>query len=273
MQTLAHKARAYLDTRRGERVTLQELSRAVGASPFHLQRRFKETFGLSPMDYQREVQLENAKQHMANGSRVTDALFEAGYGSVSRFYEKAAARLGMAARHYRAKGKGLAIGYTTFASDLGFVLIAATGHGLCSVKLGDDPDRLRRLLAEEFSNAELAEDPGALDGARRKIVAFIAGESSHARLQVDIRGTVFQRRVWGELARIPRGETRSYQQIARAIGKPRAVRAVGSACGANPVALVIPCHRALRADGSLGGYAWGVARKQKLLDIEKNAGK
>ena len=269
MHTLANKARAYLDARRGERVTLQELSRAVGASPFHLQRRFKERFGLSPSDYQREAQLEDAKRHLANGSRVTDALFEAGYGSVSRFYEKAAARLGMAARDYRAKGKGVAIRYTIFRSDLGVVLVAATEAGLCSVKLGDDTDQLRRLLAEEFSEAELNEDAAALEEARRRILAFIAGSASLGTIPVDIRGTVFQRRVWSELARIPRGETRSYQQIAQAIGKPRALRAVGSACGANPVALVIPCHRALRADGGLGGYAWGIERKRKLLAAEK----
>lgn len=269
MQTLAIKARAYLDTRRGERITLEELSRAVGASPFHLQRRFKQTYGISPRDYQREARLEDAKRHLANGSRVTDALFEAGYGSVSRFYEKAAARLGMAARDYRAKGKGLAIAYATFESELGVILAAATPQGLCSVKLGDDGRKLKQLLAEEFSEARLSEDDVALKEIRQKILAFIAGEAVLARVPVDIRGTVFQRRVWNELARIPRGETRSYQQIARAIGKPRAVRAVGSACGANPVALVIPCHRALRSDGGLGGYAWGVERKRRLLAAEK----
>ena len=268
-ESITTKARSYLDARRGERITLQELSRAVGASPFHLQRRFKEAFGLSPMEYQREVQLEDAKRHLANGSRVTDALFEAGYGSVSRFYEKAAARLGMRALAYRAKGKGVAIAYTIFRSKLGAVLAAATGNGLCSIKLGDNPDRLRQLLAEEFSQADISEDPGALKEIRQKILAFIAGEAVLARVPVDIRGTVFQRRVWSELARIPRGETRTYQQIARAIGKPRAVRAVGSACGANPVALVIPCHRALRSDGGLGGYAWGVERKRRLLAAEK----
>lgn len=263
------RARAYLDERRGERVTLEELARAVGASPYHLQRSFKRTLGLSPSDYQREHRLEDAKKHLANGSRVTEALFAAGYGSVSRFYEKAASRLGMAARDYRAKGEGVAIAYTTFASDLGVVLVAATGRGLCSVKLGDDPLELRRLLAEEFEKAELREDAGALKEVRRTVLAFIAGEANLARVPVDIRGTVFQRKVWEQLRRIPRGETRSYQQIAGAIGSPRAVRAVGSACGANPVALVIPCHRALRADGGLGGYAWGVERKRRLLAIEE----
>jgi AraC family transcriptional regulator, regulatory protein of adaptative response / methylated-DNA-[protein]-cysteine methyltransferase len=270
MENVIARARSYLDEHRGERVSLTELARAVGASPFHLQRRFKESLGLSPKDYQREAQLEDAKRHLKNGARVTDALFEAGYGSVSRFYEKAASRLGMPAREYRNRGKGARIAYTTFASPLGTVLIAGTERGLCSVKLGEAAEK---LLAEEFSEAELVEDEKALRPVQRAILEFLAGDASLVRIPLDIRGTVFQRKVWDQLRRIPAGETRSYGQIARAIGAPRAVRAVGSACGANPVALVIPCHRALRTDGSLGGYAWGLARKKKLLDIEKRARK
>jgi AraC family transcriptional regulator of adaptative response/methylated-DNA-[protein]-cysteine methyltransferase len=262
------RARAFLDERRGERVTLEHLARAVGASPFHLQRRFKEVFGLSPKDYQREQQLEDAKRALAGGSRVTDALFEAGYGSVSRFYEKAAARLGMAARAYRAKGKGLRIVYATFLFPIGNILLATTPRGLCAVKLGDDRAKLARLLAEEFSEAELVEDRHALADAGRAMRRFLEGDVSLARVPLDVRGTVFQRRVWEALRAIPRGETRTYSEIARAIGAPRAVRAVGSACGANPVALVVPCHRAVRADGGLGGYAWGLHRKQQLLALE-----
>lgn len=270
MENVIARARSYLDQHRGERITLTELARAVGASPFHLQRRFKESLGLSPKDYQREAQLEDAKRHLKNGGRVTDALFEAGYGSVSRFYEKAAARLGMPARAYRSGGKGARIAYTTFASPLGTVLIAGTERGLCAVKLGEGAEK---LLAEEFSEAELVREPKALPEVKRLILEFLAGDASLARVPLDIRGTVFQRKVWEQLRRIPAGETRSYGEIARAIGAPRAVRAVGSACGANPVALVIPCHRALRADGSLGGYAWGLARKKKLLEIEKRTRK
>ena len=265
MQTLIQKARHYLDERRGERVTLEELALAVGASPFHLQRRFKEAFGVSPRGYQDAQRVEAVKSSLKNGSRVTDAVLEAGYGSVSRFYEKRP--LGMSARDYRAKGKGQRIGYCSFSSPLGTVLIAATDKGLCTVKLGDDPSHLRELLGEEFSEAEIAQQD--LKDLKAKILAFIEGEGSLARLPLDIRGTVFQRRVWDELRRIPRGETRTYQEIARAIGAPDAVRAVGSACGANPVALVVPCHRAVRTDGGLGGYAWGLARKKKLLAIEK----
>ncbi len=260
-----YRARTYLDAHRGERVTLDELSQAVGVSPFHLQRRFKEAFGVSPRGYQDAHRLESVKSSLRNGRRVTDAVFEAGYGSVSRFYEKP--QLGMKARDYRAQGKGQTIRYACFATPLGTVLAAATEKGLCSIKLGDDPAQLTRLLAEEFAAAELVKD--SLPDLREQILSFIAGEASLARVPLDIRGTVFQRRVWETLRRIPRGETRTYQDIARAIGAPRAVRAVGSACGANPVALAVPCHRAVRTDGGMGGYAWGIQRKRKLLALEK----
>ncbi|HEX6154627.1 MAG TPA: methylated-DNA--[protein]-cysteine S-methyltransferase [Burkholderiales bacterium] len=267
MDAILEKARSYLDQHRGERVTLEKLASAVGASPFHLQRRFKDAFGISPRDYQDAQRVEAVKLSLRNGSRVTDAVFEAGYGSVSRFYEKP--HLGMSARDYRANGKGLRIAYCSFGSSLGTVLIAATSRGLCSVKLGDDASYLTGLLAEEFNQAEIR--AADLPELRKKILEFIEGEATLARLPLDIRGTVFQRRVWEELRRIPRGETRTYQEIARAIGAPAAVRAVGSACGANPVALVVPCHRAVRSDGGLGGYAWGLKRKKKLLALEKKS--
>jgi AraC family transcriptional regulator of adaptative response/methylated-DNA-[protein]-cysteine methyltransferase len=265
MELLVQKAKTYLDARRGERITLGELATAVGASPFHLQRRFKEALGVSPRDYQDAHRVEAVKSSLKNGRRVTDALYDAGYGSASRFYENPP--LGMDARTYRAAGKGQRIAYTCFRSTLGMVLVAATDKGLCSVKLGDDAERLKRLLAEEFASATLEEN--GLDALKRKILAFIDGDASLARVPLDIRGTVFQRRVWDELRRIPRGQTRTYRDIARAIGFPSAVRAVGSACGANPVALAVPCHRAVRTDGGLGGYAWGLPRKRKLLALEK----
>src|SRR5437867_5064243 len=265
METVLDKARGYLDARRGERVTLDELARAVGASPFHLQRQFKQAFGVSPRGYQDAYRVEAVKSSLQNGSRVADAVFDAGYGSISRFYEKP--HLGMKARHYRARGKGQRIRFSSFATDLGRVLIAATENGVCAVKLGTDAARLKRLLAEEFSAAELVEEP--MPDVEKSVRAFVAGEGSLARVPVDIRGTVFQRRVWEALRCIPRGETRTYSEIARAIGAPAAVRAVGSACGANRVALVVPCHRAVRADGGLGGYAWGLPVKKRLLEIEK----
>jgi AraC family transcriptional regulator of adaptative response/methylated-DNA-[protein]-cysteine methyltransferase len=265
MNAIADKAKAYLDARRGERVTLGELAGAVGASPFHLQRRFKQTFGVSPHDYQDAHRVEAVKSSLQNGRRVADAVFDAGYGSVSRFYEKPL--LGMKARDYRAKGKGQRISFCSFSTPLGEVLVAATAKGVCSVKLGASAAWLERLLAEEFSEAERLEEP--MPEVKRAILDFVSGESALARVPLDIRGTVFQRRVWDELRRIPRGETRTYREIARAVGAPEAVRAVGSACGANPVALVVPCHRAVRTDGGLGGYAWGLRRKKKLLALEK----
>ena len=264
MQKVIDKAKSYLDERRGERVTLDQLAAAVGSSPFHLQRRFKEAFGVSPRDYQQAQRVESVKSSLKNGRRVADAVFDAGYGSVSRFYEKPL--LGMTASDYRAKGKGHRIAYTSFATPLGIALVATTDKGVCSVKLGSDAAWLQRLLAEEFSEAELSQK--AMPEIRKAILEFLSGEANLARVPLDIRGTVFQRRVWEELRRIPRGETRTYSDIARAIGAPEAVRAVGSACGANPVALVVPCHRALRTDGGLGGYAWGVERKKKLLELE-----
>jgi len=265
VDNVIEKARTYLDAHRGERVTLERLAEAVGASPFHLQRRFKQAFGVSPRDYQDAHRVEAVKSSLKNGSRVTDAVFDAGYGSVSRFYEKQ--RLGMSARDYRAGGRGQRISFCSFSSPLGIVLVAATDKGVCSVKLGDDRVELQRLLRDEFAEAQIAEKP--LEHVKRSILAFIQGEATLARLPIDVRGTVFQRRVWEALRRIPRGETRTYREIARSIGAPDAVRAVGSACGANPVALVVPCHRAVRTDGGLGGYAWGLGRKKKLLALEK----
>jgi AraC family transcriptional regulator of adaptative response/methylated-DNA-[protein]-cysteine methyltransferase len=273
MNALVERARAYLDGRGAERVTLAELARAVGASPFHLQRRFKRALGVSPRGYQDARRVEAIKSGLRNGARVTDAVFDAGYGSLSRFYEKARDRLGMGARAYRARGKGERIAWGVFSFPIGKVLLAATRQGVCAVKIGEDAARLERLLAEEFSAAERFADRGELEPVARALRGWLAGEDSIAALPLDLRGTVFQRRVWEALRRIPRGETRSYREIARAIGRPGAVRAVGSACGANPVALLIPCHRAVRADGGLGGYAWGLERKRKLLALEKRAPK
>lgn len=269
MNAVLAKAKTYLDARRGERVTLGELAAAVGASPYHLQRRFKQAFGVSPRDYQDAHRVEAVKSSLQNGSRVADAVFDAGYGSISRFYEKRL--LGMKATEYRAKGKGQRISFCCFPTALGAVLVAATDKGVCSVKLGADAAALHRLLADEFSEAEILEKKNP--GLQKTVLRFIAGEGSLGRVPLDIRGTVFQRRVWEQLRRIPRGETRTYKEIARAVGAPDAVRAVGSACGANPVALVVPCHRAVRTDGGLGGYAWGVARKKRLLELEKQTKK
>lgn len=265
MNEVAYRAKSYLDERRGERVTLAELAGALGTSPFHLQRRFKQAYGVSPRDYQDAHRVQAVKHSLRNGRRVAQALFDAGYGSLSRFYEKP--QLGMKASAYRARGRGMRIRFHTFATALGTALVAATEHGVCAVKLGANGESLERLLADEFPAAELARVP--LRDIQSRVIAYIAGEASLARVPLDIRGTVFQRRVWEALRRIPSGETRTYQDIARDIGAPAAVRAVGSACGANPVALFVPCHRAVRTDGGLGGYAWGLDAKKRLLEMEK----
>lgn len=267
METVIEKARSYLDARKGERVTLDELAAAVGASPFHLQRRFKEAFGVSPKAYQEAHRVEAVKSSLRNGSRVTDAVFEAGYGSVSRFYEKP--HLGMRASDYRAAGKGQSIRFCCFDSPTGTVLVAATDKGICTVKIGDSASALQDVLKAEFGKADLRKEE--MPEVKKRILSFLDGDASLLKLPLDIRGTVFQRKVWDELRRIPAGETRTYREIARAVGVPDAVRAVGSACGANPVALLVPCHRAVRTDGGLGGYAWGLPRKRKLLAAEKKA--
>jgi len=259
------KAKAYLDARRGERVTLGELASAVGASPFHLQRRFKEAFGVSPRDYQDAHRVESVKASLQNGRRVADAVFEAGYGSVSRFYEKP--MLGMKARDYRARGKASASPTALSLRPSAPCSSRRPTRAFARSSWAMTTSASNASSLEEFRAAEIV--PGELKDLKARILAFIEGETSLARLPLDIRGTVFQRRVWDELRRIPRGETRTYAQIARAIGAPAAVRAVGSACGANPVALAVPCHRAVRTDGGMGGYAWGLQRKRKLLALEK----
>jgi AraC family transcriptional regulator of adaptative response/methylated-DNA-[protein]-cysteine methyltransferase len=269
--SMIERARRYLDGHAGERVTLARLAAAVGVSPSHLQRRFKRATGLSPLDYQREHRLHRAKALLGAGHGVTRAVFEAGYGSLSRFYERGTERLGMRAKDYRAGGKGLAIEYCIFPTRIGTVLAAATERGLCAIRIGDDGPALARTLEQEFSAASLRRSDASLAGVRRAVLAFLDGDDSLTRLPLDLRGTVFQKRVWQALRDIPAGSTRTYGEIAAQIGAPAAVRAVGSACGANPVALAIPCHRALRADGGLGGYAWGVARKEQLLTIETGA--
>ncbi len=265
---MVERARRFLDGHPGEHVTLAKLAQAVGVSPSHLQRRFKQATGLSPLDYQREHRLTRAKQLMGAGQGVTRAVFEAGYGSLSRFYEQGTARLGMRAKDYRARGKGLTIDYCIFPTRIGMVLAAATERGLCAIRIGDDGPSLMQALAQEFSAASLRRSDASLAGLRRAVLAFMDGDDSLTRLPLDLQGTVFQRRVWQALRDIPAGKTRTYGDIAAQIGVPAAVRAVGSACAANPVALAIPCHRALRADGGLGGYAWGLARKEQLLALE-----
>ena len=258
----------YVDTHCDERVTLKMLGGHVRLSPFHLQRLFKKIVGVSPREYQETQRLARFKSGVSNGNTVAAAAFDAGYGSSSRLYEKSARHLGMTPARYRNKGAGLAIAFTTFASPLGHVLLAATERGICSVTLGASAAGLEAELRAEFSAAAVRRDDDGLRDYMRRIARYLAGGKSDFDLPLDIRATTFQRQVWNILRSIPYGATRSYSEIARRSGKPGAVRAVARAIATNPVALLIPCHRAIRKNGDLAGYRWGVARKSALLAQE-----
>jgi AraC family transcriptional regulator of adaptative response/methylated-DNA-[protein]-cysteine methyltransferase len=248
---------------------LDDLAQAVGSSPSHLQRTFKKIMGVSPRQYAESWRLDQFKKRMKEGADVTTAMYEAGYGSSSRLYEKSAAQLGMTPGAYGRGGASMAINYTIVDCALGKLLVAGTERGLCSVTLGDDESVLEEKLRSEFEGAELNRDPLHLDAAVGAIVEHLNGQLPHLELPLDVRATAFQRRVWEELQKIPYGSTRSYGEVAAAIGRPTAFRAVARACATNPVALVVPCHRVVREGGALGGYRWGLDRKKKLLDQEK----
>jgi AraC family transcriptional regulator of adaptative response/methylated-DNA-[protein]-cysteine methyltransferase len=271
-------ARELLD-RSAEPLSLNELSAQVGLSPAYLQRRFRRRFGVSPAEYLRARRFTELKSALREGAPVTDAVYAAGFGSPSRVYEHADRLLGMPPARYREGGEGIAIRYTTARSPLGRVLVAATARGICAVTVGGDDDTLLAQLRKEFPQAELTR----VDAGRDEWLAVVlgrvaaemsgnAGVSADSKLPpIDVTATAFQWRVWQALTRIPAGETRSYADIARAIGEPGAARAVGHACGSNKLAFIVPCHRVVRADGTPGGWRWGVARKQKLLKSEARA--
>lgn len=250
---------------------LAALAQAAGLSPFHFHRVFKARTGVTPAAYAAAVRDRRAKAALSGGATVTEALYDAGYGSAARFYEGAEARFGMAPRRWRDRGDGERIRVTTAPCTLGWVLVAATDKGLCAVRLGDDPDALTAEFREWFSAAETAADDPAFAELVRATVELIERPGAIAAdLPLDVRGTAFQHRVWDALRRIPPGETRTYAQLAEAVGAPKAVRAVGTACGANRVAVVVPCHRVVAADGRLAGYRWGVERKRALLERERD---
>lgn len=257
----------YIDERCDERMTLKTLGRHAGLSPFHLQRLFKKIIGVSPREYQEAQRMARFKNGVSNGSTVSGATFDAGFSSSSRLYEKAA-QLGMTPARYRNKGRGSAITFTTFASPHGHVLLAATQRGICSVTLGANAARLEAQLRAEFSAAALKRDDLQMQPFAQPIARYLAGANFDLELPLDIHATVFQRKVWNILRSIPYGTTRSYSEIARCAGKPSAVRAVARAVATNQVALLIPCHRAIKKDGKLAGYRWGVARKAALLALE-----
>jgi AraC family transcriptional regulator of adaptative response/methylated-DNA-[protein]-cysteine methyltransferase len=249
--------------------SLAELGGRVGMSPAHLQRVFKRVVGISPRQFADACRLHRLKTGLKEGDSVTTAMFAAGYGSSSRLYEKAAGQLGMTPGEYQKGGLRAAIRYTTARSTLGRVILAATDRGICAISLGDTDAKLIEFLETEFPGAHCQRDDAGLSQWLAELLNRLTGEAPHADLPLDIRATAFQRRVWEELTRIPRGETRTYLQVAKAIGKPRAVRAVARACATNPVSVVIPCHRVIGSNGSLTGYRWGLDRKKKLLANEK----
>ena len=266
---LVEAACAYIDAKAGEAVTLAELADHLGASPWHLQRVFKKAMGVSPRDYADARRAELFRAELKRGESVAGATYGAGYGSSSRVYEGAKWQLGMTPASYAKGGKGAAIIYDLVDSPLGRLLVAATDKGICFVSLGERDEALIAAVEAEFPAAEsIRRDRETLGEALEQLVAYLGGAAPHLDLPLDIRATAFQRRVWQELIAIPYGETRTYSEIARKLGAEGAQRAVGRACATNPVSLVIPCHRALRADGGMGGYRWGVKRKKALIAAE-----
>ena len=249
--------------------TLAELGRAIGSSPTHLQRVFKKATGVTPRQYASAWRLDRFKAIIKDGQDISTALYEAGFGSSSRLYETSEEQMGMGPGAYRKGGKGMTIYHTVVESPLGRLLVAATDKGVCSVKLGSSDLALKDHLMAEFPSAIHQPDGGNLAIWAAEILSYLDGEKNSLDLPLDIRATAFQQQVWQVLRAIPYGETRTYQQVAQTLGKKSASRAVGTACGANPVALVIPCHRVLRKDGGLGGYAWGLERKKSLLEMEQ----
>jgi len=250
-----------------EAPSLTEIASAVGYAPHHFQRIFKRDLGVSPAEYARALRNRRAENALRQNGRVTDAVYDAGYSGPSGFYSDAKERLGMTPSAWREGGSGETIRWTHFDSPLGQMLIAATSKGICRLTFDDSVESLRRL----FPKATIVEDSGGLRGLVEGALAAIDQPLAARELPIDVAGTAFQEAVWRELRKIPPGETRSYAQIAAAIGQPTAVRAVGTANGDNHVAVLIPCHRVIRSDGSLGGYAGGLDRKRKLLAAEGHA--
>lgn len=264
-------AREYLDAHLDETVTLERLARVAHMSPYHLQRTFKRIVGLPPRRYVEARRLERLKERLREGDTVARAAFEAGYSSTSRLYERAAEQLGMTPGAYRRGGAGMRICYATAATALGRLLVAATERGLCAVAFGDDDAALVHDLRREYPRASIEPaGSGVLQGWVDQIVAYLEGERTNLRLPIDLPATDFQRRVWEALREIPYGETRTYRELAEAIGRPTATRAVARACASSRVALVVPCHRIVRGDGDLAGYRWGPERKRRLLELEAN---
>jgi len=248
---------------------LAELANCAGLSRFHFHRVFKRELGMTPKQYAEALRHERVRRALAGGGSVTKAIYEAGDQNPARFYQRAASALGMRPGDYKVGGRGQTIWYALAACVLGRVLIAGTARGLCAIFLGDRDEDLRADLEARFPSARLIAADEAMAGCMAETLRYIEWPEALFQLPLDIQGTAFQQKVWAALRDIPFGETATYAQIARAIDAPFATRAVARACGANPVAVAVPCHRVVRADGGMGGYRWGVARKQALLARER----
>ncbi len=265
------RACAYLEAHLEDSPTLTDLSAEVGLSPHHLQRTFKAATGLSPKQYAARLRAAQFKAEVQRGESVTSATYGAGYGSSSRLYEKADANLGMTPGAYARGGRGMQIRFTITASPFGRLLVGATERGICAVTLGDDDAALEAELMREYPRAGIERDDEALKDWLAAILPRLEGPAAARDLPLDLQATSFQWRVWRALQEIPYGETRSYREIAAALGQPNAARAVAQACASNRVALVVPCHRVVRGDGSAGGYRWGTERKRRILGYEEGA--
>jgi AraC family transcriptional regulator, regulatory protein of adaptative response / methylated-DNA-[protein]-cysteine methyltransferase len=265
-----------IDVRSDSRLTLTALSAPFEMSPHQLDRAFRSAMGITPWQYADAQRMRRLKSRLKKGDNVTTALYEAGYGSSSRLYERAPSHLGMTPAAYGRGGAGMQIHYTIVSSPLGRLLVGATDRGISALYLGESDQSLRTALRKEYPAADLfldradhgANGRGCLGQWVGQILSHLRGHEPHLDLPTDVQATAFQRRVWEELRKIPYGATKTYTEVARAIGRPAAIRAVARACATNPVSVVVPCHRVVRQDGNLAGYRWGLGRKRALLEKE-----
>jgi AraC family transcriptional regulator of adaptative response/methylated-DNA-[protein]-cysteine methyltransferase len=248
--------------------SLEALARAAGLSRFHFHRLFKQLTGLTPKAYTTAHRAKQLRQALPKRATVTEAIYEAGFNSNSRFYEKSSQALGMKPKNFRAGGPGETIRFALAECSFGSLLVAASAKGICALALGDAPDQLLRDLQDQFPKAQLLGGDKAFEQTVAQVITFVEAPQLGLALPLDIRGTAFQQRVWQALRQIPAGTTVSYTQLAERIGSPKSVRAVASACAANSIAIAIPCHRVVRLGGGLSGYRWGIKRKRSLLDRE-----